>query len=321
MYKNFPKIELHLHLDGSVNISLAETLLNKTNLESKMKVSSTCKDLNEYLEKFTIPSEIMQTKENIEKITYKLLEDLYEDNIIYAEIRFAPIKHTLNNSLEEVIEIVKNTLNNYKKIKTTLILCMMRDSTFEENKKIIDLAHIYNLPIDLAGAEALYKTENFKDLFMYANKLGVKYTIHAGEADGIESIKSAVSFGTKRIGHGVRIIDDIDNIDFVKNITFEVCPKSNIDTKAFLEYENHPIRKMYDKGLLVTISTDNNTVSNITLTEEYERLVKTFNFKEEDFFKMNMNAINAAFITETEKEELKKVYVEKYNIWKGEVIK
>lgn len=156
---------------------------------------------------------------------------------------------------------------------------------------------------------------------MYANKLGVKYTIHAGEADGIESIKSAVSFGTKRIGHGVRIIDDIDNIDFVKNITFEVCPKSNIDTKAFLEYENHPIRKMYDKGLLVTISTDNNTVSNITLTEEYERLAKTFNFKEEDFFKMNMNAINAAFITETEKEELKKVYVEKYNIWKGEVIK
>jgi len=309
--KRMPKVELHLHLDGSVRTSTASKILNQ-DVTSKMKVNSDVTDLNNYLEKFTIPVSLMQTKENLIRISRELAEDLKAENIIYAEIRFAPLKH-LEQGLtpEEVIDSVLEGLKRVN-IKTNLILCAMRGDTAENNRLVVDLVKKYLnkgvCALDLAGAEALFKTKDYQELFKYATSLSVPFTIHAGEADGIESIESALSFGAKRLGHGVRAGENKETLQKIieNNITLEVCPTSNINTSIFPSYKEHNIRILYDAGVKVTINTDNRTVSNITITEEYIRLKNSFNFTIKDFNNMNINALNAAFLTEEEKELLRK---------------
>lgn len=310
--KRLPKIELHLHLDGSVRTSTANELLNK-DVTAKMKVDSDVTDLNNYLEKFAIPVSLMQTKENLIRISKELAEDLKAENVIYAEIRFAPLKH-LEQGLtsEEVIDSVLEGLKMMD-IKTNLILCAMRGDSDDNNRKVVDLTKKYLnkgvCALDLAGAEALFKTKEYKGLFEYAASLSVPFTIHAGEADGIESILYAISFGTKRLGHGVRVEEDAETLKKIidDGITLEVCPTSNINTGIFSSYEEHNVKRLYDLGVKVTVNTDNRTVSNVTITDEYIRLKEAFNFTIEDFNNMNINAINAAFLTEEEKTSLRKI--------------
>lgn len=302
--KDLKKIELHCHLDGSVRESTADSLLGR---KSNMTVSPDCKDLNEYLEKFNDPVECMQTKENLKRIAKELTEDLEEDNVIYAEIRFAPMQHINTLKPEEVVESVLEGLKQGN-IQTTLILCMMRGADYRTNHKVIELANKYNLPIDLAGAEALYPTKDYEQLFMEAKKLHLNCTIHAGESDGPKSIREALHFGTKRIGHGVSIVKDPKLIEYARenHITFEICPTSNIQTCVCDEIKNHPLREMIDNGLIITINTDNRTVSGITLSDEYEKIQKAFNLEGKDFYILNQNAIEASFLPRKEKDELEK---------------
>lgn len=313
--KNIPKVELHLHLDGSVRLDTASMLTGKSieEVRSLMIAKEKCHDLNEYLTKFNLANEIMQSQENLTRIAKELVEDLKNDNVIYAEVRFAPLLHTKKGLTgEEVIEAVLLGLKD-EDLKVNLILCMMRQFSFEDNLKTIELAIKYLdkgvVAIDLAGAEALYPTANFERLFQIAKDDNIPFTIHAGEADGKDSILSAINFKTKRIGHGVRCIEDKETLDMINknNITLEVCPTSNIQTDIFENYHDHPIRKLYDMNILVTINVDNMTVSNIDLTQEYEKLVKNFNFTLKDFKKMNINAINASFLKEELKEKYRKI--------------
>lgn len=314
--RKWPKVELHLHLDGSVKISTASEIL-KEDVKDRMYVNN-CKNLSEYLQKFELPLMIMQNKKNLERISYELACDLKNDNIIYAEIRFCPLLHTKKClSLEEVIESVLKGLNRVD-IKTNLILCMMRGFKDEDNQKIIYLAKKYLnkgvVGIDLAGDEFRYKTRDYENLFELANKNNINYTIHAGEADDYTSVESAIKFGTKRIGHGVKSIDNNETIKKLidNNVTLEVCPTSNIDTCIVDIYKCHPIKKLYNSGVKVTVNTDNNTVSNISLSEEYNKLINEFNFTKEDFLKFNINAIDASFLSEEEKEVLRKIIINNY---------
>lgn len=302
------KIELHLHLDGSVRIETVEELLNKKNLEKEMR-GNNCKNLEEYLTKFTYPLKVMQTKENLERIAYELCLDLKKDNVIYAEIRFAPNKHTENLSLVEVVDSVLKGLRK-SDIKTNLILCCMRGDSLEENLKIVSLAKKYKnkgvVAIDLAGDEKNYPNELYNSIFEACRREDIPYTIHSGEAAGVDSIKTAISFQTKRIGHGIAAIQSEDIIKEIKEkkITLEICPTSNIDTFAVVNMENHPIKKLYEKGILVTINTDNRTVSNTTLNKEYEKLFNSLHFTINDFIKMNKMALAASFLTREAKEKL-----------------
>ncbi len=308
--KNIPKVELHLHLDGSVRLDTASKLTGKSieEVRSLMIAKEKCHDLNEYLTKFNLANEIMQSQENLTRIAKELVEDLKKDNVIYAEVRFAPLLHTKKGLTgEKVIEAVLLGLKD-EDLKVNLILCMMRQFSFEDNLKTIELASKYLdkgvVAIDLAGAEALYPTASFEKLFQIAKDKNIPFTIHAGEADGKDSILSAINFKTKRIGHGVRCIEDNETLNIIKknNITLEVCPTSNIQTGIFENYYDYPIKKLYDMNVLVTINVDNMTVSNIDLTQEYEKLVKIFNLNIEDLKKINLNAIDAAFLTDKEKQ-------------------
>ena len=313
--KKLPKVELHLHLDGSVRLKTASELSHKNIVEIKdlMIAKDKCLNLKEYLTKFDLANEIMQTKDNLIRIARELVEDLKKDNVIYAEVRFAPLLHTKKGlSEEEVVEAVLLGLKD-NDLKVNLILCMMRHFSLEDNLKTIELTSKYLdkgvVAIDLAGDEAKYPTKNFVPLFKIIQEKNIPFTIHAGEAAGKDSIVEVIKFKPQRIGHGVRCIEDNEVLNSIKenNITLEICPTSNIQTNIFENYHNHPIKKLYDMNILVTISVDNMTVSNINLTQEYEKLVQNFNFTFEDFKKMNINAINAAFLSDELKEKYRKI--------------
>jgi len=317
--KNLKKVELHLHLDGSVPLNTISKLIGKDIDEIKPEVvaNDKCNNLSEYLEKFDLPINLMQTKNNLKNVAQDLIKELERDNVIYAEIRFAPMFHTKNGlSYDEVIESVLEGLKS-KSVKTNLILCMMRGFSIEDNLKTIKACKKYLnkgiCAIDIAGAEDKYPLSDYKDLFDIINKEKIPFTIHAGENGDYNEVNNAIKFNTKRIGHGIHANDDIDTIDLLKekNILLEICPTSNVQTNSVKSYNNHPIYNLYNNGVKVCINTDNRTVSNITLNEEYEKLYNTFKFSINDFNTMNINAIEHSFLSNFEKEELKQKLIKK----------
>lgn len=317
--QDMPKVVLHLHLDGSLRPESVQKWLKKQGIEKNiedvtkmLRVNKDCRDLNEYLQKFDLPAQVLQEAENIEEATYELFEDLSKQNVIYAEVRFAPTKHMEKGlSCSEVVEAAIRGMERAKAkfgIDGSLILCCIRGEQFETNLQTVSSAKKFLnkgvSAIDLAGAEALFPTADYKNIFEIAEKEGIPFTIHAGEADGPESIKSALEFGAKRIGHGVRSIEDKALMDILRTreIPLEVCPISNIQTQAIKG--KHPLEELYRKGLLVTISTDNNTVSNTNILEEYDWILKNTGLTCNDLIQMNKNASRFIFAPVTKKAEI-----------------
>lgn len=307
---NMKKIELHLHLDGSLDIDYAKKLVGRdVTLEM---VSRNDQSLKEYLKKFDLPGEVFTEYDDIVQFSYLLGKSLEKDGVIYAEIRFCPLFHDKMISVDRVITGIREGLAKVPEVKINLIFCMMRHFSLEENLKIVKLAQKYYgngcCGLDLAGDEAGFKTADFKDLFAIVKETGIPFTIHAGEADGAESVKAALNFGAKRIGHGFRSIEDKEIVDELikNNVVLEICPKSNLDTRGVESIEKHPLKELDEAGVLITINTDNRTVSETSLEYEYDLLKKAFGYTEEDFQRFNLNAIEAAFISDREKEELRK---------------
>ncbi len=306
------KIELHLHLDGSIRISTASEILgiDIDTATNKMR-GKNLKSLDEYLTRFDLPIKVMQDYDNLKRVAYELALDLIDDEVIYAEVRFAPIFHTTKLSLEDVCKAVLDGFDMVKdKIKINLILCMMRHLSFNENKKIIDLylEHIDEriVGLDLAGSELLFPNNKFNNLFEIINNENIPFTIHTGEINNIDNIRIALENDFRRIGHGINIIHDSELINeaISKDVLFEICPTSNIDTFNCKDYQSHPIRKLYDLGLNISINTDDRTVSNITLNEEYGLLKAYFNFTDSELKDININAMAHSFASDSTKEEI-----------------
>ena len=302
-----PKVELHLHLDGSVPIPLLAKFSGICEDEiKKIVISDNDQTLAEYLKHFDFVNQYLQTKENLELASRTLGEKLIEENVVYAEIRFAPLDHTkMGLTAEEVVDAVLLGLSKCN-LKTNLILCMRRGESFTYNKKVIELANEYLnkgvVAIDLVGDEEHFPFKDYEPLFKICRYANIPVTIHAGEVNK-RDILDILPY-TKRIGHGIKIDGDSDLINAVKekDILLEVCPNSNLDTKNILDYNMHPIKRLYDANIKVSISTDNRTVSNISLCEEYHNLCHYLKFTYDDLV-----AISYAFISEKEKENLKMV--------------
>ena len=307
-----PKVELHLHLDGSIPIDVLEKLSGLSYNEVYAKsVSENDNTLGDYLERFNFINSFIKTKEDLELISYSLGKELEKENVIYAEIRFAPLDYVSDTlSSDEVINSVLLGLSKCN-LKTNLILCMRRGKDYNYNREVINLANKYLnkgvVAVDLVGDEENYSFVEHKKLFDICKYANIPVTIHAGETTK-RDILDIIPY-TKRIGHGIKIYDDEALVNLVKdnNILLEVCPNSNIDTKNAFDYSNHPIRILYDCGIKVSVNTDNRTVSNITLTEEYHNLITYLGFALNDIYQMNLNAIDYAFISDIEKEELKEL--------------
>ena len=314
-------IELHAHLDGCIDLKLAKELakISRTSLPSNddkilsdiLTVSRNCRDLNDFLKCFELPLSLLQTKDAISHAVYSISESMRNKNVVYLELRFAPQLHTKKGLSQE--ETVRAAIDGIKKcnIPVNLILCLMRsDNNEKENYETLNTAKKYItscggvVALDLAGAEALYPTVNFKELFLTAKKDNIPFTIHAGEAAGDESVKAAIEFGAKRIGHGVRISRQTAELIKNKDIALEMCPTSNVLTRAVHEIEKHPVLDFLNMGLKVTVNTDDPAIENTTIKKEFESLVP-LGLSDGDAEKLYYNAADSAFTTHGMKEHLK----------------
>lgn len=304
-------IDLHLHLDGSLTPAYVISQAKKQGLDlpvweekelvKYMTAPADCRDLNEYLEKFDLPCSVMQTEDALTEAVRDVCRQMEAQGMKYVEIRFAPQLHTKKGLTQrQVTEAAIKGLPEGKGLEAKLILCCMRmENNEKENMETIRMAEAYLgkgvAAADLAGAEAIFPTKSFEPVFRMAREAGVPFTIHAGEADGPKSIWTALKFGAKRIGHGVRCLEDETLVEYLREhrIPLEVCPTSNFQTKAVKG--EYPLKKMLEKGLCVTLNTDNTTVSGTTLEKEFEVAQTRLGVTEEELEILKANAEKARF--------------------------
>ena len=322
-FNNLPKIELHIHLDCSLSYETVKRLRPDTTIDdfnNNFKASKSCSSLKQYIKCADNAISLMQSKESLELVMEDFFNQLIEDNVIYCEIRFAPLLHTeegLNS--REVLNIICNSMNILSKesgVITGLILCTLRHYSKEQSMETVKLVEEFKgkgvLGFDIAADEASYPLDNHIDAFKYAVQNDINCTAHAGEAKGPESIWETIDkLKVKRIGHGVKCIKDPKLVRVLSenNYHLEVCVSSNIKTKTFNKIEDHPISQINKSSISMSINTDGRTISDTDLTNEYELISKKFGWSIEEFKKCNLEAIKHAFIS----DEIKTLLTHKIN--------
>ena len=309
-----PKVELHCHLDGSLSQEFVEKRLGRPVGKEELSVSDDCTSLAEYLEKFDLPGQCLRDEDGLEEAGYDVLRSMKQENVIYSEIRFAPLlSETEDMNCKKVIEAVLKGLERGKKdfgIEFGLIVCAMRHHSEEMNWRMIRTAREYLgfgvCAADLAGAEASYPMSEFKNLFQNTYKIGMPFTIHAGECGSAQNIIDSVEAGAGRIGHGIAMRGHSDLIKELagKGIGIEMGPISNLQTKAVAGPKEYPIREFLDGGLKVTVNTDNRTVSDTTMTKELGFIQKTYGIRDDEIYLLMKNAVDVAFTSDTIREKL-----------------
>ncbi|WP_084265865.1 adenosine deaminase [Actinomadura macra] len=329
-----PKVLLHDHLDGGVRPGTVADLARESGygglpttdpeaLRAWFAESANSGSLERYLEPFSHTSSVMQSVEALTRVAYECAEDLANDGIVYAEVRYAPELHLRAGlTLEQVVEAVLDGFALGRRefgIRVGTLLTANRDQA--RSTEIAELAVRYRddgvVGFDIAGAEAGYPPIKHLDAFEYLQRENAHFTIHAGEGFGLPSIWQAIQWcGADRLGHGVRIIDDIEVnsdearlgrlADYVrdKRIPLEMCPSSNVQTGAATSIEEHPIGLLRRLGFRVTVNTDNRLMSGTTLSEEFAKLTEVFDYDWDDLQWFTVNAMKSAFVSFTERLEL-----------------
>ncbi|WP_281512747.1 adenosine deaminase [Mammaliicoccus vitulinus] len=320
---NISKTELHCHLDGSVSIELIQQLAREQqvniNIED-IQVDQACESLDEYLKSFDTILKVLQTKDSLEKAVIDVAQQAHHDNIKYIEIRFAPLFHMDKGlNLKEILEAVNNGATKAEslyQIKVNMLVCGMRH---HENKTNIDLFTEVNalknetrhvVGFDFAGPEEAFPTSAIQEAIQYSNHSNSHLTLHAGECGCIHNIIEGIELGARRIGHGVAAISDDTALEYIKNrnVLLEICPTSNLQTKAIQTLAELNIRKLIEQDIPFNINTDNRTVSSTNLNTEYELLYNHNLMTIDEIKDINIKAIEHAFLSDNEKENLKSKY-------------
>ena len=286
------KAILHDHLDGGLRASTALELAINASYAPLLEIDdiskffdrSNCDSLEDYLEAFVHTTALMNTYDNLERIAFEAAEDMHNNGIGIYESRYAPLYSvnsdlSIKNVLEAIISGFKQAENMYG-IRSGLILCGMRHDR-ENVEKVGQIAIDFKdiiIGFDIAGAELNFRPSLYKETFKKVKDEGINITIHAGEGDNVDSISDALQNGAKRIGHGVRIIEDIDIVNnklgetatyIVDNqIPLEICITSNIHTNMYESYDKHPVVELIKHGFNVSINTDNRLMSNTDINKE-----------------------------------------------------
>lgn len=320
-------VDLHLHLDGAVTVPIARKLAklqgitlpeDDKELERQLTVPSDCESLTDFLKCFALPLALMQTREGLSEAVKLVAECLHEQGVIYAEIRFAPQLHTEKGMTQEdairaAIDGIKRSREDKERcdIKLNLILCAMRGEGNEAaNEETLRLTKKWLVEdggvvaMDLAGAEALFPTGKYRELFAKAKELGIPFTIHAGEADGAESVRLAIEYGAIRIGHGVRSHEDREVVALLreKQIPLEMCPTSNRQTHAVEDMSEYPFMEYLKQGIKVTLNTDDPGIEGTNICEEYRYMERFYGLDAAGVKVLLGNAVDAALTTEDIKD-------------------
>lgn len=320
--KKMPKIELHLHLEGAFMLESLMTLIDKyggdpsINSVEELEKKFIFKDFPHFIETWVWKNQFFKSPEDFEFTTYHTLKDLHKQNVVYTEAFYSPWDFAGNGlGAQEITEAHLSAVNRAEKnfgIQCKLIADISRDVGWENSvqrfKQIIPYRDLGVIGIGLGGSEQQYPNELYEDVFKLAKQEGFHVVAHAGEAAGAESVLSVLDvLKAERIGHGVRAIEDPDLIDKLKEnkIPLEVCVTSNLKTGVFPSLEEHPIKEFFEQGLAVNINTDDPTMFGTTLTDEFLLLYDGLNFSIDDINKLTINAVDATFLSEDEKRELK----------------
>ncbi len=334
--QNLPKVDLHRHLEGSLRLStLAEIACEHgvdlpsydiEELRPYVQVTTDePPDFHAFLEKFNFLARFYSKLDCIERISYEAVADAAQDNVKYLELRFNPVTLALSQGFcfEEVVERVISAVKKAEQdfdITVKLLITIRRDYDQDISSRIVDVAIRYTdqsiVGLDLAGDEVHYSAQPFARLFNKAKEAGLGITVHAGEAAGAESVRTAVELlKADRIGHGVRASEDLTVMDLIreKGVTLEMCPTSNIQTAAVKAITRHPLRAFFQIGLPVTINTDDPSISNTTLTDEYMVAVRDIGVTVPEIKQMILTGVRAAFLPPSEKEQLEVRFTEALN--------
>jgi adenosine deaminase len=314
-FQAIPKAELHLHLDGSVRPRTVLELARENGvplptddlvkLQSHLEADDRTASLVEYITYFELPIAVLQSVPALERAAYELCQDLKNDNVRYAEIRYGPWLHVQQGlSLTDVIRAVLSGWNAGRKengLEGGVIITALRDMPPAQNLSLAQVAGRFVgegvVGFDLAGDEAGHPPGLHEDAFRLARSLGMNITIHAGEAAGPESVRQAIGMGAVRLGHGVRAQEDPDVVTMIREqgIQLDTAPTSNAQTKAVRRLEDHPLKRFHEMGMKVTVSTDSRTVSRLTLTEEYQTVARALGCSSAQIWAMNLQALEGGF--------------------------
>ncbi|MFE1440292.1 adenosine deaminase [Streptomyces sp. NPDC058739] len=332
--RRLPKAVLHDHLDGGLRpatvVELAAAVghtlptTDPDELAAWYFEAANSGDLVRYIATFEHTLAVMQSREGLLRVAEEYVLDLAADGVVYAEVRYAPELNTSGGlTLAEVVETVQEGLAAGMAkaaaagtpVRVGTLLCGMR--MFDRVREAADQAVAFRdagvVGFDIAGAEAGFPAADHLEAFEHLRRESVPFTIHAGEADGLSSIHQALQIcGAQRLGHGVRITDDIVDgklgrlAGWVRDrrIALEMCPTSNLQTGAATSIAEHPITALKDLGFRVTLNTDNRLVSGTTMTREMSLLVEEAGWGLEDLRTVTVNAVKSAFIPFDERKAL-----------------
>ncbi len=331
-----PKVLLHDHLDGGLRPAtiielaaergyLALPSTDPFELAAWFRDAADSGSLERYLETFAHTVAVMQTTASLTRVAREAVEDLAEDGVVYAEIRWAPEQHTDSGlSLQEVVEAVlagfrageAAAAERGQRIRVGAIATAMRHAA--RSREIAELAVAFRdrgvVGFDIAGAEAGFPPTRHLDAFEYLRRENYHFTIHAGEGFGLPSIWEAIQWcGADRLGHGVRIVDDITAAGTLgrlaqyvrdKRIPLEMCPSSNVQTGAAKSIGEHPIGTLRRLHFRVTVNTDNRLMSGTSMSRELTLLAEAFGYGWADLQWFTINAMKSAFLPFDERLDL-----------------
>jgi adenosine deaminase len=318
-FAHLPKVDIHLHLDCSLSYRLVNKInpsITEAEYRNQFIAPEKCLNLADFLTRTFASIHLMQTVQHLEWVVEDLFEQLVADNVIYAELRFAPLQH-LEKGLTpaEVVSAVEKATAaaiNATGVDARIILCTLRHFTEAQSMETVKLVEQFKgttvAGFDIAADEAGFPINNHITSFKYAHEKDIHCTAHAGEAKGPESVWETLRhFKPSRIGHGVRSIEDEQLVQHLREqkIHLEICPACNVQVNIYDTYKQHPVDQLYKAGVSLNINTDARTITNISLAQEYARLQNEFGWTVRDFYNCNVFAVNAAFIPEELKEKLR----------------
>jgi adenosine deaminase len=292
-YRRLPKVELHRHLEGSLRVPTLMEIVRAHDLDVKNTAylrplvqvdQQEAYTFENFLSKFGTLRLFYKSPEIIKRITWEAVEDAARDNIRYLELRFTPVALSraegfpIAQVVDWVIESVREASAHFEML-VRLLVSINRHESITQAKKVLEVAlnryHQGIVGLDLAGNEAQFSAEPFRDLFSIASKHGLRITVHAGEWGGAENVRQAIELlGAERIGHGIRVLEDPYTISLARErgTVFEVCVTSNHHSGVIGDLLEHPIKRMLAEGLNVTINTDDPSISRINLSLEYQTI-------------------------------------------------
>jgi adenosine deaminase len=321
-----PKVDLHRHLEGSLRLQTLADIAQEHGIDLPsydieqlrpfLTVTDEEPDFHRFLEKFHLLRRFYPSQAAIERVAYEAVADAAADNIKYLELRFNPVALAREQdfSLDQVTTWVCSAVARAQRdcgVRTGLILQIGRDEDLDRASQIAEVALAHRndgvVGVDLAGDEAVYPARRFAEVFQRARQQGLHVTVHAGEAGGAENVREAIELlGAQRIGHGVRSIEDSDVVQLIRDrgVVLEVCLTSNLQTGFMRRFWHHPLPDLLALNLRVTLNTDDPSISDTTLTDEYMTAMLAMGVTLEQIERAIMTAVEGSFQPPDEQERL-----------------